>query len=345
MAEFLSSWWTIAGVLLGLLFLVSSTMALFGSNRFDVKGKTVFLTGASEGMGKCVAKRLAAKGASVIIVSRTIGKLEEALGEIKASALDPSTQRFHYISTDLSEQGAAAKVIADAITWNNGVAPDIVWCIAGSSFPKLFIETSTQKMREQMDINYWSCVDMAHAILTEWLSPTSSLKGREKHLIFTSSVVAFYPIAGYAPYAPGKAAIKSLSDTLAQEVLLYGEDVKIHTVFPGTILTAGFEEENKTKPAITHILEESDPVQKPDEVAAKSISGLEKGEYLITVGLLGSAMRGCAWGGSTRNNWLIDTAMTWVTSIAWGFIGRDLDGKVRSYRKKHGHPSTYEKAT
>lgn len=157
--------------------------------------------------------------------------------------------------------------------------------------------------------------------------------------------MAFYPVAGYAPYGPGKAAIKNLSDTLAQEVLLYGEDVKVHTVFPGNISSPGYENENLTKPGITHILEESDPVQTPDEVAAKSIKGLEAGEYLITVGWLGAAMRGCAWGGSARNNWIADTAMTWITSIAWGFIGRDLDGKVRSYRKKFGHPSSYEKTT
>jgi 3-dehydrosphinganine reductase len=200
-----------------------------------------------------------------------------------------------------------------------------VWCIAGSSYPKLFIETTTTKMRQQMDVNYWSCVDVAHAILTEWLSPSSSVKGKPKHLIFTSSVVAFYPIVGYTPYGPGKAAIKSLSDTLAQEILLYGEN------------------ENLTKPGITHILEEPDPVQTPDQAAKAAISGLESGEYLITLGLLGSAMRACAWGGSPRNNWVVDTAFTWITSIAWAFIGKDLDGKVKSYFKKHGHPSTYER--
>jgi 3-dehydrosphinganine reductase len=196
-------------------------------------------------------------------------------------------------------------------------------------------------MRQQMDINFWSCVDMAHAILSEWLTPSSNSKGQERHLIFTSSVVAFYPVAGYAPYAPSKAAIKSLSDTLAQEVLLYGENVKVHTVFPGTISSPGLQLENQSKPEITHILEESDPVQTPDVVAAKAIEGLERGEYLITVGWLGAAMRGCAWGGSARNNWVLDTLMTWITSIAWVFIGADLNGKVRSYGKKHGHPSTY----
>ena len=198
-------------------------------------------------------------------------------------------------------------------------------------------------MRQQMDINYWSCVEMAHAVLKVWLSPSNIGKGQQRHLVFTSSVVAFYSIVGYAPYAPCKAAIRSLSDTLAQEVLLYGEDVRIHTVFPGTIDSPGLAKENQTKPAITHILEESDPVQTPDVVAAKSIAGLENGEYMVTVSFLGAAMRGCAWGGSSRNNWLIDTVMTWATSIAWMFVGRDLDGKVRAYGKKIGHPSTYGK--
>jgi 3-dehydrosphinganine reductase len=198
-------------------------------------------------------------------------------------------------------------------------------------------------MRQQMDINFWTCVDMAHAILTDWLGPSSTGKGQERHLVFTSSVIAFYSVAGYAPYAPGKAAIKTLSDTLAQEVLLYDEKVKIHTVFPGTISSPGLERENMSKPAITHVLEESDPVQTPDEVAAKSIAGLERGEYLVAVSWLGIAMRGCAWGGSARNNWVVDTMVTWITSIAWMFVGRDLDGKVRAYGKKNGHPSTYAK--
>ena len=261
----------------------------------------------------------------------------------QASAADPSTQRFHYISADVSAADGSASIVKQATIWNNGQSPDIVWCIAGSSYPALFLETPTTKMRQQMDVNYWSCVEMAHAILGEWLSPSAEKK--ERHLIFTSSVVAFFPVAGYAPYAPAKAAIKSLSDTLAQECLLYGDHVKIHTIFPGTILSPGLENENKTKPGITFILEESDPEQTADQVAKNSIMGLENGEYLITVGLLGAAMRGCAWGGSARNNWITDTAMTWITSIAWGFIGRDLDGKVRGYAKKHGHPSTYERRT
>lgn len=196
-----------------------------------------------------------------------------------------------------------------------------------------------------MDVNFFSCMDMAHAILNEWLSPSSiknAGKGGDKHLIFTSSVAAFFPVAGYAPYAPSKAAIKSLSDTLTQEVLLYTDSVKIHTIFPGTISSPGLENENKTKPEITHILEESDPVQTPDVVARKSIEGLERGEYLVTVSWLGDLMRGTAWGGSKRGDWVVDTIVTWVASLVWFFVGMDLDGKVTEFRRKNGHPSGYK---
>jgi 3-dehydrosphinganine reductase len=198
-------------------------------------------------------------------------------------------------------------------------------------------------MRRQMEVNFFSCNDMAHAILNEWLAPGSIGKGNTRHLVFTSSVAALYTVAGYAPYSPSKAAIKSLSDTLAQEILLYGDDVKIHTVFPGSISSPGMERENKTKPEITLILEEADKDYTPDETAAAAISGLERGDYLVTVSFLGSLMRGTAWGPSRKNNYLVDIAMTWLSSIVSIFVGMDLDSKVKAYGKKHGHPSTYPK--
>lgn len=200
-----------------------------------------------------------------------------------------------------------------------------------------------EKLRQQMDINYWAAVYLAHPVLQSWLSPTSTSKGTERHLIFTCSVLALYPIVGYATYSPAKAAMRNLCDALQQEVLLYGEDVKIHTVFPGTILSPGFKNENLTKPDITFELEKDDPEQTPDEVASLAIKGLEKGEYMIMVNFLGQAMRSQMWSGMTKNNWLWDTLLTYVTALAWPFIRMDLDHKVRRFAKKNGHPSGYVK--
>jgi len=277
------------------------------------------------------------------------GKFYPFHSTIKSVSDIPSTQtsatnaaqRFHYISADVSTSDGATNIIEAATAWNNGRDPDIVWCIAGAAHPGLFLESSATAMRRQMDVNFWSCSDMAHAVLSKWLSPSASKD--EHHLIFTSSVVAFYAVAGYAPYAPAKAAIKALSDTLAQEILLYGDHVKIHTVFPGTTTSPGRDKENATKPAITHILEESDPVQTPEEVARKAIKGLENGDYLVTVGWLGSLMRGVAWGGARRNNSVVDLVVSWAAALICLFVNMDLNGKVRAYGKKHGHPSTYKK--
>ena len=206
-------------------------------------------------------------------------------------------------------------------------------------------------MRRQMNVNYWSCAEMAHGILGEWLAPPSrgSVKAKKekdvKHLIFTSSVAVFATITGYSTYAPGKWAIRALSDSLVQEMLLYKDscpsEVKIHTVFPGTIDSPGLKNENLTKPAITHILEASDPVQSPEVVAKKSIQGLERGEYLVTVTWLGVLMRGAMQGGSPRNSWWFDTLMSWLAAVVWLFVGPDLDGKVRRFGKDKGHPRFY----
>ncbi|CZT12681.1 hypothetical protein WAI453_005566 [Rhynchosporium graminicola] len=334
--------WTILSIVIGLLVITPSIMGFFGGNKFDVKGKTVLLTGASEGMGRSVAIKLSKKGANVIIVSRNVSKLEEALVAVKAAATH-SSQRSHYISADLAVENENERVIDEAIAWNKGQPLDVVWCIAGASYPSIFLETPRHIKRWQMDVNYWSAADMAQAILSKWLALDAVTTGPSKHLIFTSSVAAFYPIAGYASYGPTKAAMRCLCDSLAQEILLYGDHVKLHTVFPGTIDSPGLINENKTKPDVTHILEESDEGFSPDAMAAGAIKGLENGEYSVCVGLLGQIMRAASWGCSPRNNWLWDTLLAWILAIAWYFVPMDMDGKVRAYGKKYGHPSTYPK--
>ncbi|CAG8962221.1 hypothetical protein HYFRA_00005274 [Hymenoscyphus fraxineus] len=320
--------WTVACLVVGTAVLIPFIMGLFGGNQFNVKGKTILLTGASEGMGKAVAKQLSAKGAN-------------------ASAASPSTQRFHTISADLAVPNGALNALTEAIAWNGGNSPDVVWCIAGSSYPDFFIDTPITRLRQQMDVNFWAATEMAHGILNEWLSPAGLKKSQgqkePKHLIFTSSVVAFYPIIGYGPYSPAKAAMRNLSDVLSQEVQLYGggDRVKIHTVFPGGISSPGFINENLTKPQVTKVLEETDPVQTPEVVAAKAIKGLENGEFMIVVSWVGILMRACSWGWMPKNNMLLDTIVSWVSGIIGIFVRMDLDGKVRKYGKDHGHPSTY----
>ncbi|KAL8644034.1 MAG: hypothetical protein Q9210_007453, partial [Variospora velana] len=266
-------------------------MGLFSSkNSFPVDGRAVLVTGASQGMGRSVARLLAQKGANIILVARNIQRLEEALEHTLAGAIHKS-QRFHFISADLTSSAEATRVLTESSSWNNNSPPDIVWCCAGTSHPSLFIDTPISEFQSQFESNYFTSAYIAHAALQLWLKPSSSdlqdapesdstpppsvALPLPRHLIFTSSVLAFYPIVGYSQYSPTKSSLRTLIDTLSQELLLYPPTptrpaVIPHCIFPATIFGRGYEEENRTKPAITLKLEEDDKGQTPEEVTEAS---------------------------------------------------------------------------
>lgn len=303
---------------------------------------------------------LSARGANLILVARTVKNLESAVEFARSHAKNPSIQRFHFISADVSSEVENERILAEAIAWNNGTMPEIVWANAGASIPGLFIETSTETMRKQMDLNYFSAAYLAHKTLKAWWYPDapysagkSGVPQDTRHFILTSSGVAFVGLAGYTPYSPAKAALRSLADGLRSEVLLYNGarrsktasgqtpapfDVNIHAIFPGTILSPGFENEEKTKHPVTRLLESSDPKQTESEAAVAAVKGLESGNYMTTTNWLIGLLRWGSLGSSQRNNIIVDTLMSWVVSIVWLFMVPDLNSKVWGWGKKKGMP-------
>ncbi|KAI3393579.1 hypothetical protein diail_3928 [Diaporthe ilicicola] len=170
-------------------------------------------------------------------------------------------------------------------------------------------------------------------------------KPTPRHLIFTASFLAFYPVAGYAPYNPSKAALRSMSDTLSQEMNLYAAahpgrpPVRVHTVFPATILTESYEAENRIKPDLTKMLEDADGGQTPAEVARAAIAGLEAGHEIVTTeimtrfvscAMLGTSVRGGFWKG------LADYLMGCVGLFALVVVRWTMDRQVRQWGRLHG---------
>ncbi|KAF3034999.1 3-dehydrosphinganine reductase [Didymella heteroderae] len=352
--------------LVGVLSLDIMGFAFWKGNQFPVEGKTVLLTGASQGLGREIAKLLSARGANLILVARTVKNLESAVEFARSHAKNPPSQRFHYISADVSSEAENERILAEATAWNNGVVPEVVWANAGASIPGLFIETSTETMRKQMDLNYFSAAYLAHKTLKAWLYPDtpysagkSDIPQGTRHFILTSSGVAFIGLAGYTPYSPAKAALRSLADGLRSEVLLYNGarrskaasgqtpapfDVNIHAIFPGTILSPGFENEEKTKHSITRLLESSDPKQTESEAAIAAVSGLENGNYMTTTNWMIGLLRWGSLGSSQRNNIIVDTLMSWIVSIVWLVMVPDLNSKVWGWGKKEGMPQLRQNA-
>ncbi|KAL9043094.1 MAG: hypothetical protein Q9180_000127 [Flavoplaca navasiana] len=322
-------------------------MGIFASkNHLPVDGRTVLITGGSQGLGRSVARLLAQKGANVVIAARNVQRLEEATKHAAVGAIN-KFQRFHFISADLTSSAEATRVLSETSTWNNDKPPDIVWCCAGSAAPALFIDAPVTIHQSQFEANYLSTVHIAHAALQIWLKPasksldTSTISPKTaiplpRQLIFTSSVAALYPIAGYGPYSPTKASLRILTDTLSQELLLYPPTpsrpaVIPHCIFPGTILSPGYIEENKSKHPITLKLEEGDKAHTPEEVAEASVRGLEKGEEMVTTDFLGGLMWRSMMGFSRKGWWdtLVGMVMLWVV----GWVRWDMDRTVKRWGK------------
>lgn len=216
----------------------------------------------------------------------------------------------------------------------------------------------------QMNLNYWAAAYLAQATLKAWLQPSpqkteSTGERPARRFIMTSTIGALIGLAGYTPYAPGKAAMRSLADNLHSELNIYNgsrrskdasirsqapdRDINVHLVLPGTIKSPGLINENLTKHAVTHLLEKGDMEQTEEEVAAASIRGLEKGDYLVTTQLTGHALKAGMMGASPRNNLVVDTLFSCLVAVIMLFVSPDMEGKVFEYGKKHGVKSVGEK--
>lgn len=234
----------------------------------------------------------------------------------KAQAKSPSSQRFHTVSAELTSEEENARLIADVTAWNHGSAPDIVWANAGAATPMFFLDADIAQLRKQFELNYWTACYLARESITAWLGKTSKEKQDPKHFVMTASTASIIGVPGYSTYAPAKAAMRSLHDVLRMEMDYYNAShkehrqkglptpphVKMHTILPGTILTPGYDEEMKIKPAVLKKIEESDAPQNAEECARNAIKGLEAGRGLVpTQGIFGDGILTLGLGGSYRD--------------------------------------------
>jgi NAD(P)-dependent dehydrogenase (short-subunit alcohol dehydrogenase family) len=130
--------------------------------------------------------------------------------------------------------------------------------------------------------------------------------------------------AGYSPYTPTKAAIRSLADTLRQGGLMYG--FKSYTVYRQKIISPGFAETIATKPQITTDLEAADNGQTPRVLALRVISELEHGRFTINAGFIARLLSTAMLGPSPFES-ISDLPLGFIALLAWPFVRRDQDAK------------------
>ena len=250
----------------------------------------VVISGGSQGLGLSIAKEYVKRGDDVAIVARTESKLIAAVDELELlrPSPTPEDQKIFYIAADVSDAKECIRVFGSI-----GSIPDMVYCCAGAALPGLFLRLTTDELHNSMKTVYDTALYFSHAAL-KVMSSAPDKQSRRRHLVYCSSTVAVFPFIGYSAYAPGKAAIRALSDVVRQECL--DHNIRVSHVLPGTMATAGYVVEEQTKPAITKKIEGPSPPATPDSCAKHIIYHLDKGSdtvYTDTIGwVLGSSMLG-----------------------------------------------------
>lgn len=300
----------------------------FFSGYYPVKDKLVVISGGSQGLGASLAKLVVKQGGSVVIVARTVKKLQQTVEECEKLRTS-DTQTISYVSADLSKAADCARVFTEI-----GKTPDIVMCCAGIARPGLLLETSAEVLESSIDSIYKSALYFSQAGFKAIAAAPIDKNGSPRHITFFSSVVAFYGFIGYVSYAPLKSAVRVLADILRQECIPY--NINVECVFPGNIATEGFEIEEQTKPEITKIIEGPSAIMQPDDCAELVLKRLDAGQQMVHTDFIGWVLNGIVLGASPRTNPILLTILSLLLTIfipIWNlFVNRD----IRNYYKKKG---------
>lgn len=321
-------WISLASKALLLLILVYSSSFMFSSKKWSPEGLHVYITGGSQGLGLALAKLVARKGAHVSIVARTQSKLDDALKELEANRQSPDQifKAFSFSLNTAEESAAALQAASDA---HGGKVPDAVFACAGASKPMYLLEMQPEDLSRGMANGYWIQAWTAFAAAKQMVRENKQ-KGK---IVLVSSTLGYMSLIGYSSYSPAKHALRGLADSLHSELMLYGIDT--HIFFPPTMYTPGFEEENKTKPAITRTIESTDEGLTADQAAAGLLAGVEKGHAHITADLITSLFRASTRGCAPRSNAALDFVLDLVALVGLPIWRRSVDKQVLAHRVEH----------
>jgi 3-oxoacyl-[acyl-carrier protein] reductase len=186
----------------------------------QLKDKKALVTGASMGIGRAIAKGLAAEGVKICIAARRKPLLEELAKEIAAAG----GAQPDIIEIDMMEPGAPAKLAKAAQQALGGV--DILVNSAGGSKPALPIDAPEALWEESMTLNFTRIRQLTHALLPGMIGKNW---GRVINISGKSEPERM--IAAH----PAKAAIHAWSKGLSREVGKHG--ITVNCIPPGRIMS------------------------------------------------------------------------------------------------------------
>ena len=217
----------------------------------DWNGKTVWLVGASSGIGQATAHALHAQGARVFVSARDASALAAF------SAAHPGAQALPLDVTDrLAVRAAAQTVLA------SGPLDLVLYC-AGYYRELRATAFDLAEMLQHNEVNYLGALNLLDALLP------SLLARRSGHISLISSVAGYGGLPNSLGYGPTKAALINLAETLYLD--LKDSGIGVSLICPGFVATPLTAQNRFSMPALIT----------PERAAAEILAGWRQGSFEI----------------------------------------------------------------
>jgi NAD(P)-dependent dehydrogenase (short-subunit alcohol dehydrogenase family) len=206
-------------------------------NAFDLKGKTVLVTGASSGLGRQTAITASEYGAKVIVTGRDAGRLEETCRSLQGEG-------HLQILADLTVQADIDKLVAEL--------PEINGLVHSTGISEL---SPARFINAEVISRTFSISFEASVLLTAGILAKKKLAKGNSSIVFISSISTRYPFVGGAMYISAKAALEAYARVLALEMAPRG--TRVNCVAPAFVRTPMLEEtaENFSREVVDKIEE------------------------------------------------------------------------------------------
>ena len=191
---------------------------------YDLKDRTAVVTGSAGGIGRAIARRLAAEGAAVAVLDANTDGAQETVSLIREAG-DAATA----IGVDVTDPDSVERAFAEVARWRGDadVAPDILVNNAGIITVSRVEDTRVEEWRKIFAVNVEGVFLCCRAAV-----PGMRARGSGK-IINISSWFGKIGKPNYGAYSSSKAAVMGLTQSLAMEVAADG--VNVNAVCPGTI--------------------------------------------------------------------------------------------------------------
>ncbi len=233
-----------------------------------LKGKKAIVTGATAGIGKAIAIKLAEQGADVAVFGTNLERGQKVVDEIKAN----TSQDAFFISVDVSNTQKVQEAVDQVIDKFGTI--DILINNAGIVKDGLLMRMCEADWDRVLEVNLKSVYNMSKAVIRPMM------KARSGKIINISSVVGLTGNAGQVNYAASKSGIIGVTKSLAKE--LASRNIFINCIAPGYVETGMTDTlGDKVKEEILKAIPMR-RIGRPEEVAQVALFLASEGANYIT---------------------------------------------------------------